>query len=482
MDVSDLAFRRDKFDGWALSSHSWPWELDERDNLTVILSTTPDTASNTPASTNSLSLARRCSFTASQVEALRSYTPDDRKPRFSGKLHNPQLELNNLRKIGDTELAGFRDERKHCSAGIVTGECQAIAHGCINPDNLKKVGSTSSVALSMTSFTSTHTPSTSSVNSRKFQLGDEEDNSCDEAKCCRYSKRQKSKRAGFGEPVREFACPYRKHDPRKYEIQKWRNCAVAHWSSVSRVKEHLYRSHMVINCTRCGTTFKTHEDLDSHMTNATPCLLAVTEVPEGITPHILRALKSRKKAYPNQPEEERWKEVYKILFPYEDVPSPCKFQIQPFVSFSPTKISKDNIDFEPVVEETVRTLDLDDFEEYSRREMPKILKPLLETNFSFGLPGSDKWRNELVSAVEHCQSKIISNYRLQSDTRQYFIASTTESTPDETPEGRPKTAHLEHVHRGELHIWRSEENHWRESEDSFDFEGLLPFEHDLQPL
>jgi hypothetical protein len=89
---------------------------------------------------------------------------------------------------------------------------------------------------------------------------------------------------------------------------------------------------MVIDCTRCGAKFKTHDDLDSHFLSARPCLLAAKELPEGITPHIARALRSRKKAYRNQPEEERWEGIYRILFPREDVPSPCKPQIQLFIS------------------------------------------------------------------------------------------------------------------------------------------------------
>jgi hypothetical protein len=34
----------------------------------------------------------------------------------------------------------------------------------------------------------------------------------------------------------KFACPYRKHDPRKYTIRSWRVCALTPLDSVSRVK------------------------------------------------------------------------------------------------------------------------------------------------------------------------------------------------------------------------------------------------------
>ena len=44
---------------------------------------------------------------------------------------------------------------------------------------------------------------------------------------------------------------------------------------------------------------------------------------EGVTHQQLEKLKSKKKISPDQSEEDRWKEVYKILFPTERVPSPC---------------------------------------------------------------------------------------------------------------------------------------------------------------
>jgi hypothetical protein len=97
------------------------------------------------------------------------------------------------------------------------------------------------------------------------------------------------------------------------------------------------------------------------------------------------------------------------------------------------------------VEETVPTLDLDDFEEYSRREAPKVFRSLLESDLSTVQPGSDKWKNELMGVIEQCQLKIFSNYRSQFNTHQNM--STTEPTSDAAPEGRLKTPQLEHRFR-----------------------------------
>jgi hypothetical protein len=40
-------------------------------------------------------------------------------------------------------------------------------------------------------------------------------------------------------------------------------------------------------------------------------------------------LRSRKKAYKGQTEEERWEEIYKLLFPDEIAPSPCGSTLSP---------------------------------------------------------------------------------------------------------------------------------------------------------
>ncbi len=46
---------------------------------------------------------------------------------------------------------------------------------------------------------------------------------------------------------------------------------------------------------------------------------------DGITRKMRERLQSRKKAYPGQTEAERWREIYRVLFPnVEEIPDPCK--------------------------------------------------------------------------------------------------------------------------------------------------------------
>lgn len=91
-------------------------------------------------------------------------------------------------------------------------------------------------------------------------------------------------------------------------------------------REHLYGRHEApIQCTRCWIPLKSQDELEIH-TNATPLCDSQIKVVEGITRDKIKRLKSRKKACPDQSEEERWREVYRTLSPGEPVPCPCKAQ------------------------------------------------------------------------------------------------------------------------------------------------------------
>ena len=138
----------------------------------------------------------------------------------------------------------------------------------------------------------------------------------------------------------KFACPHRKHGPRKYTIRSWRVCALTPLDSVSRStsmhwamrvnmllmchRGHLYRHHQVFQCQRCKDVFQNQEDLDGHFVAVTSCELRLTKPTEGITNTLEKQLRSRKKVCRDETEEERWKGIYERLFPMEPAPSPCE--------------------------------------------------------------------------------------------------------------------------------------------------------------
>jgi len=99
-------------------------------------------------------------------------------------------------------------------------------------------------------------------------------------------------------------------------------------------REHLYRNHKAgPYCKRCWKVFENEELLDSHaiVPAASICEAIPGNPPEGITPKQIAELKSKAKPYANQKDTDRWKEIFRLLFPGESVPSPCKLGVEDLV-------------------------------------------------------------------------------------------------------------------------------------------------------
>ncbi|KAH7306092.1 hypothetical protein BKA65DRAFT_198481 [Rhexocercosporidium sp. MPI-PUGE-AT-0058] len=130
------------------------------------------------------------------------------------------------------------------------------------------------------------------------------------------------------QPIIRYGCPFRKHNPRKYNMHHYQSCALGSFGSIARVKEHLYRRHMApIQCVRCWLFFKDQENLNIHISATNICERRDGEAAEGITPSTEKRLRSRKKLSGGQTDNDRWRDIYRMLFPGvtdEDIPSPCK--------------------------------------------------------------------------------------------------------------------------------------------------------------
>ncbi|KAJ2895488.1 hypothetical protein MKZ38_006426 [Zalerion maritima] len=157
-----------------------------------------------------------------------------------------------------------------------------------------------------------------------------------------------------------FACPFYKHDKRKYQTQH--SCVWSGYETVHRVKEHLYRRHLArrFRCLRCGEDMKTHENLCEHHQSAVPCTPTALSLEEGVTVAQEQELRSRRRRKISEPE--KWVEMYKILFPGEDIPSPYH---------------------EPPIQHTGNgTHDasalLEGFERYASYEFPRLMRPELD--------------------------------------------------------------------------------------------------------
>jgi hypothetical protein len=55
------------------------------------------------------------------------------------------------------------------------------------------------------------------------------------------------------------------------------------------------------------------------------CEVKIGQPPDGISAEDEQKLRSRKRRHPNQSDEDTWRDVYRILFPNEEIPSPCEF-------------------------------------------------------------------------------------------------------------------------------------------------------------
>ncbi|KAH9214585.1 hypothetical protein DL95DRAFT_446352 [Leptodontidium sp. 2 PMI_412] len=121
----------------------------------------------------------------------------------------------------------------------------------------------------------------------------------------------------------KFACPYQKHNPRKYCIKDWQRCVLTPHTTVARVKAHLYNYHLVHQCQRCEETFKSEEELDVHIKSDEGCRSRELATPlDGITSKLRKQIQCRKKAHLGQTEESRWKQIYKTIFPGVLAPEP----------------------------------------------------------------------------------------------------------------------------------------------------------------
>ncbi|KAM7203407.1 hypothetical protein V8F20_004001 [Naviculisporaceae sp. PSN 640] len=131
-----------------------------------------------------------------------------------------------------------------------------------------------------------------------------------------------------------FACPYYKYNKAKYGRRK--GC-LGGWPDVHRVKEHLYRTHRQprFTCARCSDPFQNEKTQQEHLRKDPPCVVVPFKPLEGFDAGQEALLKSRKKAITGLSEAERWKAVFRILFPHvEDcnIPSPlwdCNEELPP---------------------------------------------------------------------------------------------------------------------------------------------------------
>jgi hypothetical protein len=89
---------------------------------------------------------------------------------------------------------------------------------------------------------------------------------------------------------------------------------------LTKTREHLYRKHLVFQCERCSREFPTQAERSSHLREKIPCNVVDLHVPDGVTEAKKERLKSKKVPHD---KIQQWNLIYEILFPGEDIPTPC---------------------------------------------------------------------------------------------------------------------------------------------------------------
>ncbi|KAF1994367.1 hypothetical protein P154DRAFT_447722 [Amniculicola lignicola CBS 123094] len=199
-------------------------------------------------------------------------------------------------------------------------------------------------------------------------------------------------------PEPRFACPFYKRNPRRHLT--FTSCRDPGFTTVARLKEHLYRRHLLpIQCNRCCATFSTEPLLREHQRDARGCEIREQAPLEGFNKDQERKLKSKRRSPVVQTEEDKWKRVYHILFPddpAEAMPSPLDIEYNTHHDDQP---SEDNSNVAR-------------FQEFSRLELPRLVRRTLEIVVEHeAQPLEDKLKDRLVDIVKECQTQLFSMFQ-----------------------------------------------------------------------
>ncbi|KAM7189214.1 hypothetical protein V8F33_010216 [Rhypophila sp. PSN 637] len=232
---------------------------------------------------------------------------------------------------------------------------------------------------------------------------------------------------------RKFACPYYKRNRKKY--CKWTSCPGPGWEEVHRVKTHLYRRHgRPPQCPRCWAVFSTDEDLQGHQQQDPPCETSHNVgLVEGYSKEQEKRLRSRKKAQPNMTDEDKWREIYMILFPDDDqdsIPSPY---------YDDSDSSNEREEGGSGAETAGK--ELEDYATFVRREMPTLVRRELEVLFEDEFKDiEERLRPRVAKIVLELQPKLLDLYKQsQLPLSEYGPQNLDHMAPGQTPGSNSET-------------------------------------------
>ncbi|OAG07067.1 uncharacterized protein CC84DRAFT_1258265 [Paraphaeosphaeria sporulosa] len=124
-------------------------------------------------------------------------------------------------------------------------------------------------------------------------------------------------------PQRRLKCPFYLRQPEKYTKAA---CRGEGFAEMGKLKDHLKRVHMhPLRCHRCHEEMS-EEELEAHMIMDNACAIRPAPQDDRIAPQKLWRLDFKRAPFVNaRSTEEKWKMLYKMLFPAdaeETIPSP----------------------------------------------------------------------------------------------------------------------------------------------------------------
>ncbi|KAK4444054.1 hypothetical protein QBC34DRAFT_196608 [Podospora aff. communis PSN243] len=218
---------------------------------------------------------------------------------------------------------------------------------------------------------------------------------------------KRPKREQQQQPTRRFACPFARHNPAKFKNE--RTCCGPGWTGVHRVKEHVYRCHLLKNrCNRCSQPFDDAKLLKEHQRAATPCPLRDDAPTDFITEDQEKLLHARAK--PNSSAEDNWRDMYRIIFPSaKTIPSPFYDTSDP--EPTPSKTSSEEEDLE-----TSRFKDVDECKRFVKREFLRAVKPVIEAEVERVLQVVEaKVQQKAIDIFKDFQTRLTRTLQYQSE-------------------------------------------------------------------
>lgn len=169
-------------------------------------------------------------------------------------------------------------------------------------------------------------------------------------------------------------------------------------------REHIYRCHALpIHCFRCHAIFKTDQEHQVHMRTNPPCEVTEERIQlEGFDSSQEKLLRSRKRMQRDITEEDKWRDVYHILFPADD----------------PAAMPTPYYEIEPRPEDSTQTgttsaerSELARYEQFLRQELPSCVRRELETRIEEALyPLEESLRGQLVDIARDLQLRLFQAY------------------------------------------------------------------------